>query len=83
VQLEEQAHGLRAYAVAPGVIDTAMQGRIRECSPEEFPEVERFLELKRSDGFNTPGFVAEHLLGIAFDPDRRPEEVVVRLPDEK
>jgi len=83
VQLEEQAYGLRAYAVAPGVIDTDMQSRIRECRPEDFPEVERFLELKRSDGFNTPEFVAEHLLAIAFDPARLPDEVVVRLPDEK
>ena len=83
VQLEEQAYGLRAYAVAPGVIDTDMQSRIREYRPEDFPEVERFLELKRSDGFNTPEFVAEHLLAIAFDPARRPDEVVVRLPDEK
>jgi NAD(P)-dependent dehydrogenase (short-subunit alcohol dehydrogenase family) len=83
VQLEEEAHGLRAYAVAPGVIDTDMQSRIRECTPEDFPEVERFRERKQSDDFNTSGFVAEHLLGIAFDPARRPGEVVVRLPDEK
>jgi len=83
VQLEEEVHGLRAYAVAPGVIDTDMQRLIRDCTAEEFPEVERFRELKRTEGFNTPAFVAEHLLAIAFDPTRRPEEVVVRLPDEK
>ena len=83
VQLEEEAYGLRAYAVAPGVIDTDMQSLLRECTPADFPEVERFRELKRSEGFNTPGFVAEHLLAIAFDPARRPAEVVVRLPDEK
>jgi NAD(P)-dependent dehydrogenase (short-subunit alcohol dehydrogenase family) len=82
-QLEEEASGLRAYAVAPGVIDTDMQARIRECSADVFPEIERFKEMKRDDVFNTPGFVAEHLLGIAFDPSRRPEEVCVRLPDEK
>ena len=83
VALEEEARGLRAYAVAPGVIDTDMQNRIRDCTPEDFPEVERFREMKRNEGFNTPGFVAEHLLAIAFDAAKRPEEVVVRLPDEK
>ncbi len=83
VQLEEEANGLRAYAVAPGVIDTDMQARIRACSPDVFPELERFLEMKRDDTFNTTGFVAEHLLALAFDPTGRPEEVTVRLPDEK
>ncbi len=83
VQLEEEANGLRAYAVAPGVIDTDMQARIRACSPDVFPELERFLEMKRDDTFNTPGFVAEHLLALAFDHAARPEEVTVSLPDEK
>jgi NAD(P)-dependent dehydrogenase (short-subunit alcohol dehydrogenase family) len=83
VQLEEEQHGLRAYAVAPGVIDTDMQTLIRSCTPEAFPEVERFVEMKRDDTYNTPGFVAEQLLGIAFDAARRPEEVAIKLPDEK
>jgi len=83
VQLEEEANGLRAYAVAPGVIDTDMQTLIRACSAEVFPELDRFLEMKREDTFNTPSFVAEHLLAIAFDPAARPEEVTVQLPDEK
>ena len=83
VQLEEEANGLRAYAVAPGVIDTDMQAQIRACTPDVFPELERFLEMKRDDTFNTTGFVAEHLLAIAFDPAARPEEVTVRFPDEK
>jgi len=83
VQLEEEANGLRAYAVAPGVIDTDMQVQIRACKPDVFPEREKFLEMKRDDTFNTPGFVADHLLAIAFDPAARPEEVTVQLPDEK
>jgi benzil reductase ((S)-benzoin forming) len=83
VQLEEEASGLRAYAVAPGVIDTEMQSLIRACSPEVFPEVERFKDMKRDDSYNTPAFVAEHLLAMAFDPSARPDEVAVRLPNEK
>jgi NAD(P)-dependent dehydrogenase (short-subunit alcohol dehydrogenase family) len=82
VQLEEGAHGLRAYAVAPGIVDTDMQALIRAASPEDFPEVGRFLEFEREGAFNSPGFVAEHLLRIAFDPAADPGEVLVRLPDE-
>jgi len=63
---EEAASGLRAYSVAPGVIDTAMQAQIRACSQELFPEVERFWELKRNDGFSQPAFVAERMLELAF-----------------
>ena len=83
IQLEEAESGLRAHAVAPGVIDTDMQTRIRNCSPADFPEVERFREMKRDDSYNTAGFVARHLLAIAFEPASRPDAVVVQLPDEK
>jgi len=83
VAKEEAAAGLRAYAVAPGVVDTAMQDLIRASDPADFPNLDYFLELKRSDGFNTMPFVAEHFLGIAFDPAQRPETVAVRVPSEK
>lgn len=82
VQLEEEASGLRAYAVAPGVVDTGMQALIRDCTEENFPEVERFREMKRDDTYNTPAFIAKHLLAMAFDPSARPEEVALRLPNE-
>jgi benzil reductase ((S)-benzoin forming) len=83
VALEEAAHVLRAYALAPGVIDTDMQRLIRATPAERFPDVDRFVEMKRSNDFNTPRFVAEHILAIAFDPAARPTEVCVRLPDER
>ncbi len=83
VQLEEAAIGLRAHAVAPGVVDTGMQALIRATPVERFPALPRFLGLARDDAFNTPTFVAEQLLAIAFDPESRPEAVVVRLPWEK
>jgi NAD(P)-dependent dehydrogenase (short-subunit alcohol dehydrogenase family) len=83
VALEEAAHGLRAYAVAPGVIDTDMQARIRATPAERFPDVARFVAMKRDEAFNTPRFVADRLLAIAFDPAVRPAEVCVRLPDER
>jgi len=83
VALEEAEVGLRAYAVAPGVIDTAMQERIRSLTPEEFPMVEKFHQLKRDEAFNSPEYVARQLLSVAFDPSACPDEVVVRLPPER
>ncbi len=83
VQLEEEAAGLRAHAVAPGVVDTRMQEVIRACSPEEFPMVETFLEMKRQEAFNSPAFVARHLLGYAFDSEMVPDDTLVRVPAEQ
>jgi NAD(P)-dependent dehydrogenase (short-subunit alcohol dehydrogenase family) len=82
-QLEEEAHGLRAYAVAPGIIDTQMQELIRGTSAEKFPMVDKFLELKANDSFSSPEFVAQRLLELAFDPEHRPDSVCLRLPMEK
>jgi NAD(P)-dependent dehydrogenase (short-subunit alcohol dehydrogenase family) len=81
-QLEEADTGLRAYSVAPGVVDTAMQELIRGCPPERFPKVADFIAMKRADAYNRTEFVAQHLLEMAFDPDRNESEVALRLPYE-
>ncbi len=60
-----------------------MQEAIRGFDAETFPAVDRFLEMKAEDSFNTPGFVAQHMLRIAFDPENVDPEVAQRLPDEK
>jgi benzil reductase ((S)-benzoin forming) len=73
---------VRAHAVAPGLIDTAMQSRIRELSPEEFPPVDKFLAIKAEERFNSPAFVADFLLSLAFSP-QGDEPVVIRAPEER
>jgi NAD(P)-dependent dehydrogenase (short-subunit alcohol dehydrogenase family) len=82
LELEEEAIGLRAHAVAPGIVDTDMQSAIRAKTAVEFPSVDKFLELKRRGAFNSPAFVAREILALAFEPARRPDAVVLRLPDE-
>lgn len=81
--LEEGGSGLRVLSVAPGVIDTDMQRTIRETPEAAFPDRERFLQLKRDEAFNSPAFVAEQLLRLAFDPTERGGEVVRRVPSER
>lgn len=81
IALEEANAGLRAYAVAPGVVDTDMQAAIRGTPAERFPAVERFRRLRRDDAYNSPGWVADHLLGLAFGGEGA-GTVVVRVPDE-
>jgi NAD(P)-dependent dehydrogenase (short-subunit alcohol dehydrogenase family) len=83
IALEEQANGLRVHAVAPGIIDTDMQAMIRDCSPEQFPRVQKFLDLKENEGFSSPAFVADRLLELAFAPSSRDLPVATSLPLEK
>ncbi len=81
VALEERRHGLRVHAVAPGVVDTDMQTAIRATTDDRFPEVERFRRLKAEEAFNSPAWVAERLLELAFGDDP-PDGVRLRVPDE-
>ena len=80
---EEADIDLRVHAVAPGVIDTDMQELIRGCSPEEFPAVDRFIQMKKDDSFSSLEFVARTTEELAFGdhPDR--SDVVIRFPPGK
>lgn len=80
VALEERDAGLlTAYSVAPGIIDTTMQELIRGMSPDRFPDVERFRQLKADDAFATPEDVASKLLALAFDPASSRDQVCIDL----
>lgn len=69
----EQHPGLRIEALAPGVIDTAMQAEIRAASLNVFPPRERFDALWRSGALASPvetaGRIVEHLLSERFGAD--------------
>lgn len=81
IAAEEAGAGLRAYAVAPGVVDTAMQAAIRETPADRFPTVERFLQMKRDDAYNSPAWVTDHILALLTDPPADGTDVL-RVPDE-
>ncbi|MDG2050674.1 MAG: SDR family NAD(P)-dependent oxidoreductase [Myxococcota bacterium] len=82
VAAEEGKTGLRAHAVAPGIIDTAMHEEIRACPPERFPAVGDFIEMKTEDSFSSAAFVARELFALAFDPARAEQAVRVAFPAE-
>lgn len=82
LSLEEADQGLRVYALAPGIVDTAMQSQIRSTSAADFPLVDKFHEFKADGHFNSPAFVGRELLAMAFDPEQRPESVLVRIANE-
>jgi benzil reductase ((S)-benzoin forming) len=79
--LEEARHGLLAYALAPGLVDTDMQAAVRAVDQESFPEVDRFRQAAEEHRFNSPAWVAEHILALAFGPAAT-DAVTVRVPDQ-
>jgi NAD(P)-dependent dehydrogenase (short-subunit alcohol dehydrogenase family) len=62
--------GMRVASVAPGVVDTDMQGQIRNADESQFPSRERFTEMKRSGKLASPedaaGKFVDYLLSDAF-----------------
>jgi NAD(P)-dependent dehydrogenase (short-subunit alcohol dehydrogenase family) len=80
VALEEASSGLVAFAVSPGMVDTDMQEVLRSTSREIFPALDKFLDAKANGHFNTPEFVADRVLALAFDPAHRPASTAVTLP---
>ena len=88
VAREEQGAGLRAYALAPGVVDTDMQALIRATPAGRFPTVDRFHRLHRDDAYNSPAWVADYILDqlLADSPDSSAASagstVRLRVPDQ-
>ena len=76
--LEGRAHGLRAYAVEPGVVETSMQQALREASAWQLPGRDRFVALHQDGELRPPDEVGEALVAlIAADGGR--DDVVFRL----
>ncbi|MCE3605066.1 SDR family oxidoreductase [Massilia sp. P8910] len=65
--------GMRICSLAPGVIDTAMQARIRATPESRFPQRERFLALQRDGALSSPeqcaSAVVDYLLAPGFGRD--------------
>jgi NAD(P)-dependent dehydrogenase (short-subunit alcohol dehydrogenase family) len=59
-----EPNGCRVVAVAPGVVDTAMQEDIRKVDEQAFPSVGRFRELSRTGGLSTPGEAAQGIWSL-------------------
>ena len=66
---EDATPGLRICALAPGVVDTPMQGEIRASTLERFPLRDRFAEMQASGGLIAPAECAMHLVDFLLDED--------------
>ena len=65
----QKPHGARLVSLAPGVIDTDMQSQLRSGDAGAFPDLQRFVELKRSGQLSSPEAAAERVLAWLDRPD--------------
>lgn len=72
---------LICHSVAPGVVDTDMQAFIREQDAETFPAIDKFHDINDRGAWNSPAWIADHILAILTGA-LTPPETVYRVPDE-
>ena len=77
---QRQRGGVRVLSIAPGVLATAMQERIRATDARDFPQVERFRGLHDSGGLEDPEEVARRFWAV-LDDDELPSGTVLDLRD--
>ncbi len=73
-----QKNGFKIFAVAPGVVDTAMQEQIRGVSKSDFSTVDRFKSLKEEGELLHPEVVARKIVYFLEKSDQF-NEVIISL----
>jgi benzil reductase ((S)-benzoin forming) len=71
--------GVRIWALAPGVVDTAMQAHIRTAEEAQFSEQEKFAGLHAEGQLQAPEEVAARILGWLAAPQQPGAPVVTRI----
>lgn len=71
--------GVRIWALAPGVVDTAMQAHIRTAEVGQFSEQAKFVELHAEGELQSPQTVATRILDWLLEPKSVETAVVVRV----
>ena len=59
-----EARAVEVVSLAPGVIDTGMQGVVRSASADDFADVERFRQMKAEGALRPAADVAEDILRV-------------------
>ena len=60
----DQAHPVKVLALAPGIVDTHMQDLIRTQTEEDFPMLDKFVELKENNLLVPPETVAQQIIHV-------------------
>ncbi|MCF8231069.1 MAG: (S)-benzoin forming benzil reductase [Bacteroidales bacterium] len=77
---KEAENPVKVISLAPGVVETSMQETIRSKSAEEFPNIDKFISLKKENKLYDPAFVARKIREeiIYNDRIRQGDEIDIR-----
>ena len=70
-----RADGFRVFALAPGVVDTAMQDHIRTAEADNFSKLQKFMDYKAEDTLDDPATTAEKFFRLIDHPERFAEVI--------
>lgn len=79
--VEKEYDTIKVLSVAPGIIDTDMQGKIRESSEADFPLIENFKHYKQEGLLSSPEDTAEKLLRLMEREDFEHLETILDIRD--
>ncbi len=71
--LREDYPSIHSFAIAPGIVDTDMQGEIRRLDTDDFPDKQRFVDYKDKGELSRPSDVAAKLLKVIKEPETAPD----------
>ncbi len=60
---------IRAFSIAPGIVDTNMQQQVRTSKPKDFPHLDKFIDYKNKGQLVLPEVVAQKILTIVENPE--------------
>lgn len=61
-----EAYPVRIISLAPGIVETSMQQKIRAASAEQFPMQKKFTDLYENRGLSDPNVVAARIIPLIF-----------------
>jgi benzil reductase ((S)-benzoin forming) len=64
VEQETIENGVKIIAIYPGVVDTAMQEQIRKSDPENFIDLQRFIDFKKSGSLVSTATIGKEIFQI-------------------
>lgn len=76
-----ELHGVKIISIAPGIIDTGMQKKIRETDEKDFEHLDRFVEYKEHGLLSSPDETARKLIQVIDSKTFYKLDAIVDLRD--
>jgi len=72
---ENDDPSFRVFSLAPGIVDTPMQGEIRKSNEADFPDISKFVSYKEKGDLSSPESVAQKV-SYLMDHDSEFQDVI-------